>query len=85
MQNSSRIAVLSRYIITVLLTLMKSGEISISNARLICSILTPANQDQWLEAASHLSKRDLELAIVSEHPERTIREKLKQVTGKLQQ
>jgi hypothetical protein len=66
-----------------LLELIRSGEISITNARLICAILTVENQESWLSAASHLSKSELELALASEFPERVVVEKLKPVSSKL--
>src|SRR2546423_4046029 len=66
-----------------LLTLVRDGEISTTNARLICPVLTKDNQDEWLKAASHCSKRELEELIASKNPDQAIREKLRQVSQNL--
>ncbi|MCM2279592.1 MAG: HNH endonuclease [Oligoflexia bacterium] len=44
-------------------------EISLSNARMIAPVLTPATQEKWLNAAQTLSRRELEKAIARERPE----------------
>src|SRR4051812_26455833 len=66
-----------------LLELIRDGSLSTSNARMLVPVLTQESQERWLSAACRLSKRELELAIVSEHPERVIHEKLKQVSRHL--
>src|SRR5947209_1885634 len=66
-----------------LLDLIREGSISTSNARLICPILTKENQEKWLTAAAHCSKRELSALIASENPDQAIKEKLNQVSQNL--
>lgn len=47
---------------------LRSGEITLSNARRIASVLTPQNQAEWLSKASTLSSRQLEKEIVKVRP-----------------
>ena len=44
------------------------GEIHLSNARRIVSVLNSKNQEVWLSKASSLSQRDLEREVVKDHP-----------------
>lgn len=60
---------------------IKAKEITLSSAKVIASVLTPANQEKWLVAASTLSKRELEKEIVKELPELKIKEREKQVSA----
>ncbi|MBY0470573.1 HNH endonuclease [bacterium] len=54
--------------------MIQEQEISLSNAKVIVSILTPENQDKWLQAAAQLPKRELEKAIAKEFPEKSGKE-----------
>ena len=54
--------------------MIQDQEISLSNAKVIVSILTPENQDKWLQAAAQLPKRELEKAIAKEFPEKSVKE-----------
>lgn len=50
-----------------------SGEVTLSNARRVASVLTPDNQMEWLQKASELSNRQLEREIVKVRPlEKTV-------------
>ncbi|MBY0471447.1 HNH endonuclease [bacterium] len=53
---------------------IQDREISLSNAKVIVSILTPENQDKWLQAAAQLPKRELEKVVAKEFPERSVKE-----------
>ncbi|MCM2324806.1 MAG: hypothetical protein NDJ90_16220, partial [Oligoflexia bacterium] len=44
-------------------------EICLSKARTISPVLTPENQEKWISAAQHLSKRQLEKEVARERPE----------------
>src|SRR4051812_36584476 len=48
--------------VPALLEKIRSGEISITNARLVCPVLTAENQEKWLPLATALPKRELENA-----------------------
>lgn len=43
---------------------LRSGKITLSNARRIVSVLTPQNQAEWLSKASTLSSRQLEKEVI---------------------
>src|SRR5262249_44556814 len=49
--------------------MIASQEITVSNARMVATVITKENQDQWLEAAANLSKRELEKEIATAKPE----------------
>ncbi|MBY0471979.1 HNH endonuclease, partial [bacterium] len=53
---------------------IQDQEISLSNAKVIVSILTPENQDKWLQAAAQLPKRELEKIVAKEFPEKSVKE-----------
>ncbi len=48
---------------------IKSGAITVSNAKQILPVLTVTNQNEWIEKAKSLSKRELEREVVRENPE----------------
>jgi len=48
--------------------MIRAREITLSNARTIAPILTPENQEEWLPAASALSKRELERKVEERSP-----------------
>ena len=45
-----------------------NGEVSVSNARVIASVITPQNQDAWLEKAKTLPKAKLEREVAKISP-----------------
>lgn len=47
---------------------IQNGELSVSKARRITSVLTFENQDEWIQKAKTLSQRNLEKAVVKENP-----------------
>ena len=59
---------------------LQAGAMTISNARRVASVLTRANQDEWLKKASELSNRELEKEIVKVRPEAATRERASYVT-----
>jgi 5-methylcytosine-specific restriction endonuclease McrA len=54
--------------VPALLTEIKAGRISVSNARTVLPILTPENQQKWLSSACTLSKLQLQKEIAREFP-----------------
>ncbi|MDB5039022.1 MAG: hypothetical protein JWQ35_2550 [Bacteriovoracaceae bacterium] len=55
------------------------GNLSLSKAARIVSVITTENKEEWIRKASHLSKRELEREVVKEKPE-DIRESTRQVS-----
>jgi 5-methylcytosine-specific restriction endonuclease McrA len=62
--------------------MIRTQEISVSNARTVVPVLTSDNQEKWLAAASQLSKRELEREIAKEFPERQVQEQTRYVSEK---
>ncbi len=60
---------------------IQSREIQISNAKAIAPIITPANQTEWLEKASLLSKRELEKEIFAQFPKEEVKERVKPINA----
>lgn len=63
--------------------MIQSNEITLSNARVITSVLKPENKDHWLESARELSKRDLEKEVAKENPRVAVPERVKPVAENL--
>ena len=61
---------------------LQAQEMTLSNAKTIAPILNSANQEKWLEAASTLSKRELEKEIAKEFPEKAVQENARYVSEK---
>ena len=55
------------------------GDIHVSNARRIVSVLTSENKGHWLNLAANLSQRNLEIEIAKEKPEVKVSESIKPV------
>jgi hypothetical protein len=60
---------------------VKSGQISMSNARRVSAVLTPSNKDEWLAKARELSNRELEKEIARVRPQALTPEKVGYVTA----
>jgi len=60
--------------------LIDEGELHLSNARRVASVITPENKEEWLDKATSLSQRDLEREIAKAHPEKATREKIRPLT-----
>ena len=60
--------------------MIQDQEISLSNAKVIASILTPENQDKWLHAAAQLPKRELEKEVAKAYPEKAVQETVRYVS-----
>jgi hypothetical protein len=58
---------------------IKNGNVSVSKAQRIVSVLTPQNKTEWIQKASQLSKRELEKQVAQIHPEE-VRETLRPVS-----
>ena len=58
---------------------IKKGAITVSKAKRITSVLTPENQDHWIELAKTESKEKLEKHIAMECPKLSVKEKLSYV------
>ena len=63
--------------IPLLKQLIQKGEISLSAARRVCSVITVENHKGWLEKAKTLNQRELEREIVKENPKAKVPDKLK--------
>lgn len=57
------------------------GAITVSKAKVICSVLTAENQDQWLQLAKTASKRQVEKRVASVSPKQSVPETAKYVSG----
>lgn len=62
---------------------IQNGEVSVSKARRITSVLTFENQDEWVEKAKTLSQRNLERAVARENPQIAVPERLQFVAESL--
>ena len=54
---------------------IRSGRMTLSNARRVASVLTAENKKDWIQAACELSSRQLEKEIVKVCPQEAIRER----------
>jgi 5-methylcytosine-specific restriction endonuclease McrA len=61
-------------------TQLHAGALTLSNARRVAAILTPANQEEWIRKARELSNRQLEREIVRVKPEEAVVERVSYVT-----
>lgn len=57
-------------------------EMKITQARMIAPILTPENQEHWMNKACQLSKRSLEKEIKKQFPEKAVKETIRPVAEK---
>jgi hypothetical protein len=48
---------------------LQAGTVTLSNARRVSAVLTPANQGEWLQKAATLSNRQLEREIIQVRPQ----------------
>jgi hypothetical protein len=62
--------------------MIQNQEITVSNARMVASVLTPENQERWLPVAATFSKRELEKEIAKEFPETKVQESARYVSEK---
>lgn len=60
---------------------IRSGSLTISNARRVATVVTPQNQNEWIEKASQLSARQLEKEIAKVKPEKTVPERASYISG----
>lgn len=60
---------------------LRDGKITISKARKICSVLTPASAKQWIDLAIHCSCREVERTVAMTNPREAAHESMKYVTG----
>lgn len=58
---------------------VENGDISLSKARRITSVVTNENADEWIENAKTMKQRDLEKAVAQANPEAVIRERIRPV------
>jgi hypothetical protein len=56
---------------------LESGAITVSNAKLLVSVITPENKDHWLGLASTLPKLKLEREIAKASPRAAVQERAK--------
>lgn len=60
---------------------IREGEITVSKAKSLAAVITPANQASWLQLAREVPTRALERAVAEERPEVALREKVRPVGG----
>lgn len=60
---------------------VETGEISLSNARRIVSVITPENKNEWLDKAKNLPQRKLELELIRENPKEITKETIKPIAN----
>jgi 5-methylcytosine-specific restriction endonuclease McrA len=60
-------------------TAIEQGALNVSTARRIVSVITPENKQTWLEKATTLPQKKLEMEIAKENPNPVVREKIKPV------
>jgi hypothetical protein len=63
---------------------IKSGNITVSKAKRITSVLAPQNQSYWLDLAKSASKKTLEKTVASVSPKAAVREQLTYVHPELE-
>src|SRR5690606_18227479 len=56
---------------------VQTGQINLSAARKICSVINRKNQSEWIQKAHELPQKALEIEIVKENPKAKIADKLK--------
>ncbi len=61
-------------------TLIDKGDLHLSNARRIVSVITPENKKEWLGKACTLSQNDLRREIVTQFPETETKTRIKPIT-----
>ncbi len=61
-------------------TLIDKGDLHLSNARRIVSVITPENKKEWLGKACTLSQNDLRREIVTQFPEQEAKTRIKPIT-----
>jgi 5-methylcytosine-specific restriction endonuclease McrA len=59
---------------------LRSGAMTLSNARRVASVLTSENQGEWIQKACELSNRQLEKEIVKVRPQEVVQERTTYVT-----
>jgi 5-methylcytosine-specific restriction endonuclease McrA len=55
------------------------GSLNVSTARRIVSVITPENQKSWIDKATSLPQKKLEMEVAKENPTPEVREKLKPI------
>src|SRR5690606_25878571 len=58
------------------ITAIQQGELTLSKARRVTSVITPQNQAQWIQKASTLSQRELEKQVAIINPTAVVSEKI---------
>jgi 5-methylcytosine-specific restriction endonuclease McrA len=61
-------------------TQLEAGNITLTNARRVVSVMTPENKSEWIQKASDLSSRELEKEIVREPPKEATPERTSYVS-----
>lgn len=64
-----------------LLASIGSGTVTLSKARKIVSVITPQNQDAWIQKAATLTSRELEREVAKVNPRAALRDRAKFVSG----
>jgi hypothetical protein len=59
---------------------IQQGELTVSEAKRITSVITPQNKNTWIEKAKNLTQRDLEIEVVKENPKLAVKEIIKPIT-----
>jgi hypothetical protein len=56
---------------------IQSGELNLTAARKVCSVITPQNKSEWIAKAMQLPQKELEREIVKVNPREKVTDKLK--------
>lgn len=59
---------------------IRTGALSLTKARKICSVLTAENQKEWIEKAKNMTQSQLEQAVAKVNPREAVRERASYVT-----
>jgi len=67
--------------VPALMSKVKTGEITLSKAQKVVSVITKENQNHWLKLASTLSTRALEKQVAEANPKAAVREKVSYISA----
>lgn len=67
--------------VPAMLQAIRSGDMTVSKARKICSVINERNSKEWIELAQHCSTRVVERAVAMANPRSAITEALKYVSS----
>jgi hypothetical protein len=66
-----------------MLEALKSGRVTVSKLRKICSVITPEDQAEWIELVANCTSREVEKAVAMRNPSSQVFEKMIYKSGSL--